>query len=85
MKYKTVPCTVNTQICGKYYLVSPSETIEISETAYACLEYLKQGADIRDLCQGLEDKYEIEDKEVLLSDVTSLVKDLFNKRLLMRC
>lgn len=84
MKYKAARGIVNTQSCGRYYLVTPEETVEISETAGICLKYLRQGADIRELCDYLEDMYEIEDREILESDVRSLISDLLGRRIITR-
>ncbi len=85
MKYKTIPGVITAQFCDKYFLVTSDETMKISETAYICLKRLEQGADTQDLCCLIGDKYEIDDKRVLLSDVSSLIMDLLRKRLLVRC
>lgn len=85
MKYKTVPCTIATRVCGKFYLVTPDETVEISETAYICVKGLENGADLEDLCQDIEKHFEIDDRETLMGDVRSFVNVLQKKRLLMRC
>lgn len=85
MKYKTLTGMVTTQVCGRYFLVTTEGTIEISETAFFCLKCLEQDASISDLCQALAEQYDIGDKEGLISDVRSLVKDLLDKRLLVRC
>ena len=85
MKYKRVPGIVITQFCGKYFLVTQKETLKISETAFLCLKRLEQDADIYDLCQVIEDQFEIDNERALVTDVQNLINDLLARRLLMRC
>ena len=85
MKYKTMPGVILTEICGNSYLVSADRTIQVNETTSFCWKQLEKGVDTETLFLQVQEHYEVEDTEMLKSDVTSLIDSLYSRRLIVRC
>lgn len=85
MKYKTVPGRILTSVCGRYFLVTPDESLEINEPAAYYWKKLEEGASEADLFDLACDCYDVEDPELLKNDIHDLVLSLLKKRLLTGC
>ncbi len=85
MKYKTAAGIILTSVCGRFFLVTPEETIHINETAAFYWKELEKGTSVDDLCSVSKEIYEIEDTDALRSDINDLIETLRNKKLLVRC
>lgn len=84
MKYKAMPDVVMTQICGKYYLVTSEETIQLNEIAAFYWKQLEKGASEEELRAITQEYYEIGDPEMLRDDVSGFVDFLRCKHCIVR-
>lgn len=84
MRYKAVPGIIMTSVCGKYFLVTSMETLQINETAAHYWKLLMNGADEDGLCRLAEMEYEVEDHDLLRRDVKELLESLTERRMLVR-
>ena len=84
MKYRTAPGIILTGVCGSYYLVSSRETVGINETAAFYRKKLEQGSSEAELAAYANENYEIEDPEILRTDIRDFVESLMEKHFLVR-
>ena len=84
MKYKTMHGVIMTQICGTHFIVTPEKTMQINETAAFCWKQMEQGVDEEELCQRMQEAFDIEDPELLRSDIRSLTESMYVNHLLVR-
>lgn len=84
MKYKTIPGVILTSVCGRYYLVTARETMEINETAAICWEKLTQGASEAELAAFVREYCEVADTDSPDEDIRVLIATLQERNLLTR-
>ena len=85
MKYKALPGTVFTSVCGNYFLVNNKSSIEINETTAFYWKLLEKGADKEELILSVLDNYEIYNIDLVRKDMDALLKFLLEKHMIMRC
>ena len=84
MRYKTVPGVVLASVCGHYYLVTAELTMEVNEITAFYWKELENGASAEELMDKAESSYEIEDKDLLIKDIDTLLDSLRQQRLIAR-
>ena len=85
MKYKTSPGVILTEICGRFFLVTSKENIEVNETTVLYWKQLETGASFESLCSFSEEIFEIDNTDGIREDIRELLISLVNKHLLVRC
>lgn len=84
MRYKAAPGVVMTTVCGKYFLVTPKETLQVNEPAALYWKALVKGADEEELRKLAEEEYRIEDHTLLRRDIREMLESLAERRMLLR-
>ena len=85
MKYKSVPGAILASVCGYFFLVTADLTLEINETAAFYWKELENGATAEDLMKKTRNSYEIDDADLLIRDIDTLLDSLSQQHLIMRC
>ena len=85
MRFKTAPGVVLTSVCDSYFLIAPQRTVQINDTAAFYWEKLTQGASVEELEELTSERFEIEDLNTVNAGIRSLIAELMEKRLLVRC
>lgn len=83
MRYFTRPGVVLTPICGEYLLVSAKGVREfcpyvtqVNETSAFLWERLESGASFEELFSAVEAEYEIDDPEMLKSEINGFLSQM---------
>ncbi len=80
--YTARPGIVHTSVGGQFFIVTRTGFVEVNETAlffWKCMEHGTSRQELFDLAQS---KYEIDDAEVLRSDIDMLIKMFLKKELI---
>ena len=84
MKYKAMPGTIHTSVCGSHYLVNNKLTVEINETTAFYWKLLEKGTDKEDLILSITENYEIDNIDLVRKDLDNLLQFLLDKHMIMR-
>ena len=85
MKFKAVPGVVLTSVCDSYFLITPQRAVQINDTSAFYWEKLTKGASVEELEELTSESFEIDDPDTVNAGIRSLVAELMEKRLLVRC
>lgn len=80
--YITCPGVVHASAGGRYFIVTPSDSIEVNETAVYFWSCMERGATKEELFEAAQSKYVVDDPDILRRDIDMLIKMCLKKQLI---